>query len=148
MGTFGIYGVTSYGVRLRRVEIGTRMALGATREQVLGHVVGGGLRMAALGVAIGGVVALAGAWYLGDAVAIPSLGPAPLAYSSAVVGLVASAASVVPAWLAPRLSPIVAIRNESESRGCESQVREVRAPAAAPGEALGGRGPWGMQPLK
>ncbi len=121
MATLGIYGVTAYAVRQRRVEIGTRMALGATQERVLAHIVGGGLRMAALGVVIGGVAAIFAMSYLRSAFEIPAVGPLPFIYSIGVVALVASGASFVPAWFASRLSPIVAIRNESDSRW-----REVR----------------------
>jgi predicted permease len=127
MATLGVYGVTAYGVRQRRVEIGTRMALGATREQVLAYIVGGGLRMAAIGVVIGGAAAIAVSAYLGSTLGIPALGPAPFIYSIGVIGLVASAASFVPAWLASRLSPIVAIRNESASSWRAMAVRARRA---------------------
>ena len=127
MATLGVYGVTAYGVRQRRVEIGTRMALGATRERILAHIVGGGLRMAVLGVAIGGAAAIAASAYLRDLLAIPAFGPAPFLYSVGVIGVVASAASFVPAWLASRLSPIVAIRNESESPWRAMAVRVRRA---------------------
>ena len=54
MATLGIYGVVSYSVRQRTVEIGTRMALGATNRGVFSLIVGGGLKMAAIGVVTGG----------------------------------------------------------------------------------------------
>jgi serine phosphatase RsbU (regulator of sigma subunit) len=127
MATLGVYGVTAYGVRQRRVEIGTRMALGATRERVLAHIVGGGLRMAAIGVVIGGAAAIAASLYLRSSLAIPAVGPAPFLYSVGVIAVVASAASLVPAWLASRLSPIVAIRNESESAWRDMAVRVRQA---------------------
>ena len=47
MASIGTYGVVSYGVRQRTVELGTRMALGAVSRDVLALVVGSGLRMAA-----------------------------------------------------------------------------------------------------
>jgi len=57
--------VVSYSVRQRTVEIGTRVALGATTSRgVLLLIVGGGLKMAAYGVVAGGIVALAAALYL------------------------------------------------------------------------------------
>ena len=59
MATLGIYGVVSYGVRQRTVELGTRMALGAVGRDVMRMVVGGGLRMAAIGMAVGAVALMA-----------------------------------------------------------------------------------------
>jgi len=56
---FGVYGVVSYSVRQRTVEIGMRMALGATHGNVFSMVVGSGLKLAAIGVVAGGVAALA-----------------------------------------------------------------------------------------
>ena len=61
----GVYGVVSYSVRQRTVEIGTRMALGATSREVLSLIVSDGLKMAAYGVAAGGIAAIGGAMYLG-----------------------------------------------------------------------------------
>ena len=63
-GDLGTYGVVSYSVRQRTVEMGTRMALGALSRDLLGLVMGAGLRMAAYGVAIGGVAAAGAMWLL------------------------------------------------------------------------------------
>ena len=59
MATLGVYGMVSYSVRQRTVEIGTRMALGAVSRDVLTLIVGGGLKTAAYGMAIGGVAVAA-----------------------------------------------------------------------------------------
>jgi len=115
MATLGIYGVMSYSVRQRTVEMGTRMALGAVGRDLLTLVVGSGLRTAAVGLVIG-AVALAGAvWLLMRLLSVRELGWLPFVSSTAVVALVATAASCVPAWRASRLSPMVAIRDEPET---------------------------------
>jgi predicted permease len=115
MATLGIYGVVSYTVRLRTVEIGTRMALGATRRDVLALVVRGGLAMAAIGVIIGGVAAIAGASYLSDAFRIGAVGAAPFLYSTVIVAVVAAGSASLPAFRATLVSPLVAIRNDVDS---------------------------------
>ena len=111
MAMLGVYGVVSYSIRQRTVEIGVRMALGATWRDVLSLIVGSGLRMAAYGVTLGGSLAIAGTWYLGRVFQIEGVGLAPFAYSTAVVAAVAFTASLLPAWRAALLSPLLAMRN-------------------------------------
>src|SRR5207247_10408637 len=53
LAALGLYGVLAFIVAQRRREIGVRMALGATRQDVIGDVMGHGLRLAAIGVALG-----------------------------------------------------------------------------------------------
>jgi predicted permease len=111
MAMLGVYGVVTYSVRQRTVEIGVRMALGATWRDVLSLIVGGGLRMAAYGVMTGGILAIAGASYLGSVFQIGGIGPAPFLYSTVIVAGVAFTASLLPAWRAALLSPLLAIRS-------------------------------------
>jgi predicted permease len=115
MATLGTYGVVSYSVRQRTTEIGTRMALGAVRRDVLALVVGGGLKMAVYGVAIGAVAVTGTTWLLIRFFEIRDLGWLPFLSSTAIVAGVASVASFSPAWRATFLSPMVAIRNEPSS---------------------------------
>lgn len=115
MASLGIYGVTSYSVRERTVEIGTRMALGAVRRDLLSLVLGDGLKMAIHGVLIGIPAALGVTWLLLRFLHLHQFGVLPYASSAALVGSVATFASVFPAWRATLVSPMVAIRNESES---------------------------------
>jgi putative ABC transport system permease protein len=134
----GVYSVVAYSVRQQTVEIGTRMALGATSQGVLSLVVSRGLKMAVYGMLAGGIAATAAAFYLGRLFKIEELGLAPFLYSTTTVAAVAFAASVVPAWRASMLSPIVAIRNESESmwrtaqRKIQTVMQEFSAAAEEP----------------
>jgi ABC-type antimicrobial peptide transport system permease subunit len=111
MALLGVYGVVAYSIRQRRVEIGMRMALGATSRGVLAPVVASGFRMASYGVLAGAVAAFGGARYLSRAFDIGDIGPVPFLYSIAIVVVVTCAASFIPAWRATMMSPLTAIRN-------------------------------------
>jgi putative ABC transport system permease protein len=109
----GLYGVVSYGVSQRTQEIGLRMAIGAQRADVMRMVVGGGMRLAVVGVVIG----LAGALGLANVVAtmlfeVRPFDPASYAGTSAVLLAVAGLACFVPARRAMQVDPIVALREE------------------------------------
>ncbi len=123
MTALGVYGVVSYSVRQRTVEIGTRMALGAVGRDVLSLVVGGGLKMALYGLVFGGIMAGTAAWLLVRAVELPGVGVLPFAVSTAIVTAIAMGASFFPAWRATLLSPMVAIRNEPESMWQSAYLR-------------------------
>ncbi|MCX6630220.1 MAG: ADOP family duplicated permease [Candidatus Solibacter sp.] len=115
MATLGTYGVVSYSMRQRTVEMGTRMALGATSRDLLSLVMGSGLRMAAWGIVIGCVAAVAATWLLMREFHIDDPGVLPFILSAVIVASIALASSLVPAWRATLLSPLVAIRNEPGS---------------------------------
>jgi putative ABC transport system permease protein len=113
LGAVGIYGVLAYTVSQRRREIGVRIALGATPRDVLRMVVGGGLRLVGVGVAVG----LAGALALARLMASVLHGVQPhdpVTFMAVVVGLlgVALIASWLPARRAARVPPAVALRAE------------------------------------
>jgi predicted permease len=131
MATIGAYGVVSYSVRQRTVEIGARMALGATGGNILGLVIGSGLWMAAYGIAIGGVASIGAASLLMRELSVQQPGILPFVLSGGVVGLVALASSWAPAWRATLLSPMVAIRNDPGS-----MWESTRRPAAPEREAV------------
>jgi len=109
----GIYGVMSYVVAQRTNEIGVRMALGATRRDVISMVLGrAGLLMIA-GLAIGA----AGAWYLSAGVKTFLFEIQPndaTVFAAALLVLAASAlaASALPARRAASVDPLVALRSE------------------------------------
>ncbi len=108
----GIYGVLSYTVSQRRLEIGIRMALGARDGQVLGQVLARGMTLVAIGAGIG----LLGAY--GMARAISSIffgvGTGSLALYGTVVAILLSVgvlANLLPARRAARVSPVGALRS-------------------------------------
>jgi predicted permease len=115
MATLGVYGVVSYSVRQRTVEIGTRMALGAVSRDVLSLVIGGGLKMAGAAVVFGGVAIIGAVVLLARFFDLHDIGWLPFVTSTAIVAIVTTAASWFPAWRATWLSPMVAIRDESQS---------------------------------
>ena len=109
----GLYGVLAFIVAQRRREIGVRMALGAQPRDVIADVMGQGLTLAGLGVAVGIVLALAGTRLLGSLL----FGTSPtdaLTFAAVATLLVAiaAAASLVPALRASRVDPLIALRDE------------------------------------
>jgi predicted lysophospholipase L1 biosynthesis ABC-type transport system permease subunit len=108
----GIFGVISYSVSQRRFEIGLRQALGATPGAVVRQVLGEGIRTAALGAVVGLAAAL-GATRLLSAmfVGVTATDPVTLASVTALLVLVALAASWLPARRASAVDPLGAIRN-------------------------------------
>jgi putative ABC transport system permease protein len=109
----GIAGVIGYTVAQRTQEIGIRMALGASRPAVMRMVVAQAMTLAGAGLAAGGV----GAWLLTRLMQKLLFGVSPsdpitfLAVSG-LLGIVATAAALVPGLRAMRVDPLVALRSE------------------------------------
>jgi predicted permease len=113
LGALGIYGVLAYLVTQRTREIGVRVALGASTSNVLAMIVGSGLRLAGLGIAIGFAGAL-GLTRLMSGVLYGVTATDPLTFSGVALALfgVAAVASWLPAARAARVDPLVAMRAE------------------------------------
>jgi predicted permease len=113
LAVIGLYGVISYGVTQRTREIGVRVALGAEPSAVARLVVGSGLRLAALGVAIGAAGSVVAARALSGMLFGVSAGdPATFVATTGLVAAVALLASYVPARRAVRIDPVEALRME------------------------------------
>ena len=113
LSAIGIYGLVAYSVSQRAHEIGIRMALGAGKSQVLRMVLGEGLRMTAVGGAIGTAMALPlpklfGAIFIDMHVHEPAI---YLVVPAAIVG-VAMVATLIPARRATQVDPMAALRHE------------------------------------
>ena len=109
----GLYGVLSYTVAQRSHEIGIRMAMGARRGNVLGLMVGQGVKIAALGAGIGAVAALAGGRVLSSLLyGVSPRDPLVLLGAAVIPVVVAAIASYVPARRAAKVDPVVALRYE------------------------------------
>jgi putative ABC transport system permease protein len=109
----GIYGVMVYRVSLRTLEIGLRVALGASRADVLKLTMAQALKLTALGLALGGALAVAGARLLSSVLggAVP-LAPATMVLLTALLAAAALLAAFVPARRALRVDPALALRAE------------------------------------
>ena len=109
----GIYGVISYSVAQRTHELGIRMALGAQQLDMLKLVVGSGLKIVSMGVALG----LVGAYILTRVMSkllygISVTDPSTFVSMSLLLIIIALLASYIPARRAAKVDPIIALRSE------------------------------------
>ena len=113
LAAIGIYGLMSYSVEQSTHDIGVRLALGAARRDIMSLVVGRGMRLAGLGLAVGVAGAYAAARLLSRMLYGVRPGD-PLTFAAVVValGTVALLACYLPARRATNVDPIVALRQE------------------------------------
>ena len=111
LAAIGLYCVMSYAVSQRTQELGVRLALGASRSDVLVLVVREGLRLTMPGLVAGIAAALGAARLAGGMLFhVSAADPATFAAAAMFLGLVAVIASYLPAVRATRLDPMRAIR--------------------------------------
>jgi ABC-type antimicrobial peptide transport system permease subunit len=113
LAAIGLYGVLAYSVAQRTREIGIRVALGADRRNVLRLVLRQGLVLAAIGTAVGVVLAAVGSTFLESLLyGVHGLDPFTFGSACALFVVVTLAASYIPALRATKVDPMVALRAE------------------------------------
>jgi len=113
LASVGLYGVMSYTANQRMHEIGIRTALGAQRGDIIRMMLKQGIRLTAIGLVIGLVIALAGTRYLSSLLyGIGTTDPLTFFLVSLVLALVALLASYLPARRATMVDPAVTLRFE------------------------------------
>ena len=109
----GLFGVLSYLVNQRRREIGVRVALGASRRRIARAVVWRGLRLTALGIAVGAVAAAATSRLWASLLyGVEPMDPVAAIAAALLLLAVAWAASLIPAHRASRVQPTAVLRQE------------------------------------
>jgi putative ABC transport system permease protein len=113
LASIGVYGVLSYAVSQRTQEIGVRMALGASRQNVFGLIVGDGAKLATIGI-VCGVIGAALVTRVVTSLLYNVTATDPLSFiaTAAFLAVVALLASYLPARRATSVDPMVALRGD------------------------------------
>lgn len=113
LAAMGTYGLVAYTVRQSTHEIGIRMALGASGLSIVREFLGRGLRLGAIGAALGLVAALGVSRLLGSVLfGVSATDGASFARALAIVLGGVAVATLVPAWHAARTDPLRALRHQ------------------------------------
>jgi predicted permease len=113
LAVIGLYGTMAYSVTRKTREIGIRIALGASATDVLGMIIGQGVTLTLLGVAIGIAVAPAITRLISSMIfGVTPYDPLTFVLVAAILVMVALAACYMPARRAMRVDPLVALRYE------------------------------------
>ncbi len=113
LAAIGLYGVLAFVVGRRSGEIGLRIAIGAQSRDVMRMVLGQGMRLLGIGLAIGlAIAAVSGRIVAAQLFGVSSLDPATFLIVACALAAVAALACLAPAARAARVDPIDALRNE------------------------------------
>lgn len=113
LASIGIYGLMSYGVARRTNEIGIRIALGATRAQVLWLILGQSLLLAGIGLLVGIPIALAADRLVsGMLFGLGPTDPPTMVVAAILLAMLSTIAGYMPARRATRIDPVAAMRSE------------------------------------
>lgn len=113
LAAIGIYGLIAYSVQQRTQEIGIRIALGASRQDVRRMVVRQGMMLALMGVLLGAAAAIGLTRLMASLLyGVKAQDPVTLVSAAAALAGVALMATYVPAFRASRVDPIVSLRYE------------------------------------
>jgi putative ABC transport system permease protein len=113
LASLGVYAIVNQSVVERTREIGVRVAVGARPQQIAALVVRDGLRLTAIGIAVGlAAAAFASRMLTSLLYGIGSRDPMTLVGMSMLFAVVSTAAMLIPMWRATRVDPILALRQD------------------------------------
>ena len=113
LAAIGIYGLMSYSVLQRTQEIGIRMALGASRRNVLGLVLTQGMQLTGIGVVLGLALAYGTTRVLGSLLfGVKATDPVTFGGVGGILAMVALLSAYIPARRATVIDPVISIRYE------------------------------------
>lgn len=113
LATIGVYVVLAFAVARRTREFGIRLALGASRREVLQQVLGRSLALVGSGVALTLPVTYGAIWlFAAELFGVSDTDPTTCLWAVGIIGVAALLASLVPAWRAIRVHPSIALRQE------------------------------------